>query len=64
VGQSATDFITSIRLKRAAYLLSEGLSNISEVAYQVGFNDPKYFSRCFRKQFNITPSEYAGHKES
>jgi signal transduction histidine kinase/ligand-binding sensor domain-containing protein/DNA-binding response OmpR family regulator len=63
VGQSATDFITSIRLKRAAYLLSEGLSNISEVAYQVGFNDPKYFSRCFRKQFNKTPSEYAGNKE-
>ena len=31
--------------------------NISEIAYEVGFNDPKYFTRCFTKEFNATPSE-------
>ena len=30
--------------------------NISEIAYEVGFNDPKYFTRCFTKHFNVTPS--------
>jgi YesN/AraC family two-component response regulator len=56
--QSAGDFITSIRLKRAAQLLQLSSKNISEVAYEVGFNDPKYFSRIFRKYFGSTPSEY------
>jgi ligand-binding sensor domain-containing protein/signal transduction histidine kinase/DNA-binding response OmpR family regulator len=58
VGQSAVDFITAIKLKKSALLMHEGNLNISEVAYSVGFNDPKYFSRCFRKYFGKSPSEY------
>lgn len=57
-GQSATDFITSIRIKKAASLLFEGHITVSEIAYKVGFNDPKYFSRCFKIQMGKTPSEY------
>jgi len=55
---SVNDFIKSIRLKKAAFLLSQGMHNVSEVAYLVGFNDPKYFSREFRKQFGETPKTY------
>jgi ligand-binding sensor domain-containing protein/signal transduction histidine kinase/DNA-binding response OmpR family regulator len=55
---SANDFITTIRLKKAALLLMEGKMNVSEIAFSLGFNDPKYFSRCFKKQFGKTPREY------
>jgi signal transduction histidine kinase/DNA-binding response OmpR family regulator len=55
---SANDFITSIRLKKSALLLMEGKMNVSEIAFSLGFNDPKYFSRCFKKQFGKPPTEY------
>ncbi len=58
VDQSAGDFITAIKLKKSALLMHEGNFNISDVAYAVGFNDPKYFSRCFKKHFGKSPSEY------
>ncbi len=61
-GQSANDFITSIRLKSAIALFREGKSNITEVAFEIGFNDPKYFSRCFKKHFNVSPSGFIGGK--
>lgn len=57
-GLSITDFIKSQRLKRAAQLLSENKLNIADVAYSVGFNDRKYFSKEFRKQFGVAPSDY------
>jgi len=57
-GQSANEFIRSFRLKRAAQLLSTGGMTISEVTYQVGFNDLQYFRDCFKKQFGSNPSEY------
>ncbi|MGK6353360.1 hybrid sensor histidine kinase/response regulator transcription factor [Parapedobacter sp. DT-150] len=54
------EFINSIRLRKAAQLLeNQPHSTISEVAYQVGFNDPKYFSRSFKSFFGMTPREYA-----
>jgi ligand-binding sensor domain-containing protein/signal transduction histidine kinase/DNA-binding response OmpR family regulator len=56
--QSAGDFITSFRLKKAAQLLRRPEMNVSEIAYEIGFNDPKYFSRQFKKYFGTTPSEY------
>lgn len=59
VDQSAVDFITSIKMKKSALMMHQNDLNISEVAYSVGFNDPKYFSRCFKKHFGKTPSEYA-----
>lgn len=52
------DFIQEIRMKRAAQLLEQGNLNISEVGYQVGFKNPKYFSKCFRKKFGLSPTEY------
>ncbi len=62
-GQSVNEFIRTIRLKRAAQLLSLNEFTISEVTYEVGFNDPQYFSKCFSKQFGKTPSAYAAENK-
>jgi signal transduction histidine kinase/DNA-binding response OmpR family regulator/ligand-binding sensor domain-containing protein len=58
-GQSATEFVRNIRLKEAKKLLLNNSHQytISEISYMVGFNDPLYFSRCFRKYFGVPPSE-------
>jgi len=58
-GQSVNEFVRNTRLKRAAQLLSLNELTVSEVTYEVGFNDPQYFSKCFSKQYGMTPSEYA-----
>ncbi|MCM4153628.1 hybrid sensor histidine kinase/response regulator [Arenibacter sp. N53] len=50
------EFIRTIRLKKAAHLLNTKKYNVSEVTVLVGFNDPLYFSRCFKKQFGYPPS--------
>jgi signal transduction histidine kinase/ligand-binding sensor domain-containing protein/DNA-binding response OmpR family regulator len=55
---SATEFIKTIRLKRASRLLYEGKLSISEVSIMVGFNSRNYFTKCFTEQFGISPSEY------
>ena len=57
-GMSPNAFINEIRLKRAVRLLEEGRMNVSEVAYSVGFSDPKYFTRCFKNRYNISPGSY------
>ena len=57
-GKSPIEFIRIIRLKRAAQLLRESQLNISEIAYQTGFNNPKMFSRYFKEEFGILPSVY------
>ena len=57
-GQTPSDFIRSIRLKRAAQLLQSSQLNVSEIAYAVGFNTPKYFTKYFREEFGMTPSQY------
>lgn len=62
IGQSANEFVRSIRLKRAAQLIKQDQLTISEITYEVGFNDLQYFRDCFKKQFGMNPSEYA-HKE-
>lgn len=56
--QSATEFIRYIRLKKAIKLMKEGNYNIDEIGYAVGFNSHSYFSQCFKKQFDKTPSTY------
>ena len=61
-GQSANDFIKTIRLKRSAQILSQNKLTISEVSYEVGFNDPQYFSKCFHKHFGKTPSQFVSEK--
>lgn len=60
-GKAPLDFIRSIRLKRAVQLLEKSGMSISEVAYQVGFNDPKVFRKLFKEEFKTTPSEYAAN---
>lgn len=62
-GRTPIEFIRIIRLKRSAQLLRESQLNVSEVAYQVGFNSPKYFTRYFKEEFGILPSEYKDLKE-
>jgi DNA-binding response OmpR family regulator len=58
-GQTPNNFIKTIRLKRAAQLVKTKKMNISEISHKVGFKDPKYFRQCFKKQFEMSPSEYA-----
>ncbi|MCM1332535.1 MAG: response regulator [Bacteroides sp.] len=52
------EFIRILRLKRAAQYLRESQLNISEIAYKLGFNNPKYFSRYFQEEYGMPPSEY------
>ncbi|MEO6731556.1 MAG: two-component regulator propeller domain-containing protein [Ferruginibacter sp.] len=61
-GKAPIEFIRSIRLKRAAQLLEKSQLSISEIAYQVGFNNPKYFSKYFKAEFNVNPSVYQSEK--
>ena len=61
---SVNDFVKSIRLQKATQLLQQKKLTIYEVAYAVGFNDRKYFSKEFKKQFGKTPSEYINVDES
>lgn len=61
--QSASQFVRTIRLTKAAEHLAVSQGNIKETAYQFGFNNLSYFDKCFNKQFGMTPSEYiANHK--
>ncbi len=57
-GESPSDLIKRVRLIRASKLLTQKFGNISEIALEVGFSNPAYFSKCFREQFGLTPSEY------
>ena len=57
-GLPSGDFIRIMRLKRAAQLLDQQSGNISEIAYEVGFNSLSYFAKCFRGQFGLQPTEY------
>ena len=62
-GQPIAQFIRTYRLSVAREMLLNNrgskLMNISEIAYEVGFNDPKYFSRCFTKEFGVSPSSFS-----
>ena len=59
---AGNEFIRSIRLQQARLLLEKGSLNVSEVAYQVGFNDPAYFTRAFKKQYGHSPKTFISKK--
>lgn len=54
------EYLRIVRLKRAAQLLKEGESQISEICYMVGFGSTSYFSKCFQKQFGVLPKDFVG----
>jgi signal transduction histidine kinase/DNA-binding response OmpR family regulator len=58
-GLSASEFIRSQRLKLAAQLLKKSDANVSQIGYSVGFNNPGYFSKCFKEMYKLTPLEYS-----
>ncbi len=62
-GLTASEFIRDQRLRLAADLLKKSDTNVSQVAYTVGFNDHSYFTRCFRETYGSTPSEYLKEKK-
>ena len=61
-GKTPVEFIRHLRLKRAAQLLEQSELSIAEIAYETGFNNPKYFTRYFKEAFNMIPSAYAAEK--
>ena len=61
VGEPPGELIKKFRLNKAASLMELRSGNVTEIAYEVGFNDPSYFAVCFKRQFGISPSHY--HKQ-
>jgi Signal transduction histidine kinase len=62
-GKTPIEFIRIVRLKRAAQLLKESQMTVSEIAYEVGFNNPKYFRKYFKDEFGVLPSLYGNDNE-
>ncbi len=62
-GKSPIEFIRIIRLKRGAQLLEKSQMNIAEVAYEVGFNSPRYFSKYFKEEYGMLPTAYIKQKK-
>ncbi|MDR0430421.1 MAG: response regulator [Tannerellaceae bacterium] len=62
-GKTPIEFIRIIRLKRAAQLLQESQLTVSEIAYEVGFNNPKYFRKYFKDEFGVLPSQCGPRNE-
>ena len=59
-GQSPTEFIRTIRLRRAAEMLREGRLSVTEVSFAAGFSSVSYFSRCFRTMYGVPPTQFIG----
>lgn len=57
-GYSPVEFVREVRFERAAEYIRNSQLTVSEISYQVGIEDPRYFSRCFKQKFGLTPSEY------
>lgn len=62
-GKAPLEFIRSIRLKRAAQLLEKSGMSVAEIAYEVGFNNPKNFTKYFKEEFKILPSQYVSERK-
>lgn len=61
-GMNASEFIRNLRLERAAQLLEAEADTISQIAFQVGFNNLSYFAKCFKEKYNCAPSAYKNLK--
>lgn len=57
-GLAPIEFIKEMRVKRAAQLIETGEFSMTQIAYMVGINDPRYFSKCFKQRYQMTPTEY------
>ena len=57
-GMAPIEFIKEMRVKRAAKLIETGDYSMTQIAYMVGINDPRYFSKCFKQHYGMTPTEY------
>lgn len=57
-GLTPVEFVRDMRLQRGKQLLDAGGNNVSEVAYMVGFSNPKYFGTCFKEKYHMSPSDY------
>ncbi len=62
VGLTPNRFLLHVRLERAKYLITNSQFTFSEIAGKVGFSDPRYFSKCFKREVGLTPSEYREQK--
>ena len=63
-GENPGSFFRTYKLNRAAQLISEGRYTLSEIADMTGFSTPSHFTRCFKKQFGVVPSEYKAPSQS
>ena len=63
-GQKPTEFIRTIRLRRATELLREGRLTITEISYATGFSSVSYFSRCFRQLFGVSPTQFTSSQHA
>ena len=59
---SVSEFVSSVKLKKSLDLLVNSGKTIAEIAYEVGYTSPSYYTNCFKKQFNLSPSEYIQKK--
>ena len=57
-GLAPIEFIKEMRIKRAVQLIETGEYSMTQIAYMVGINDPRYFSKCFKQKMGMTPTEY------
>jgi signal transduction histidine kinase/DNA-binding response OmpR family regulator len=62
-GQTPSQFVRTIRLKRAAQLLNKKSDNVTQIAYCVGFSSLAYFNKCFKEQYDVTPGQYSVEKK-
>ena len=63
-GKKPIEFIRTIRMKRACQLLAESQLQVSEIAYMLGYNSPRIFSRHFKEEFGVSPSEYLRRQQT
>lgn len=63
VGMTPTEFIRETRLAHAAKLIDEGKLSMTQISYMIGMSDSRYFSRCFKQKYGVTPTEYKNRKK-